>query len=60
MMDPKNMGIYLTNKKKKLGLWPKNWAHGRNFKTTAKNHEICNIGEISNIRKFRRTERKVL
>ena len=38
MLKPKNMGIYLTNKKE-LGLWPQNWAYGRNFKTIAKNHE---------------------
>ena len=34
MMNPKNMGIYLTNKK---GI--RSWTHGGNFKTTAKNNE---------------------
>ena len=59
MMDPINMGIYLTNKKE-LGLGPKNWAHGGNFKTTAKNHENSQYLEISNFRKFCLTERKLL
>ena len=47
MMEPKNMGIYLTNKKE-LGLWPQNWAHGGNFKTTAKNHE--NLRYLRNLK----------
>ena len=46
-MDPRNMGIYLTNKKE-LGLRPENWAHGGNFKTTAKNHE--NLRYLRNLK----------
>ena len=37
-MDPKNMGIYLTNKKEIRSLAQKLGPSG-NFKTTAKNHE---------------------
>ena len=47
MMDPRNMGIDLTNKKE-LGLGPENWAHGGNFKTTAKNHE--NLRYLRNLK----------
>ena len=38
MMDPKNKGIYLSNKKD-IGLQSQNRARGMNFKTNAKINE---------------------
>ena len=37
MIDPKNMGIYVTYKK--IGPGPQDWSCGKNFKMTAKIRE---------------------
>ena len=51
IMDPKNLDIYLTNKKE-LGLNPQNCACGGNFNITAKileNHKLWKIMKVMKI-----------
>ena len=59
IIEPKNMGIYRTFKKK-LGPDPQDCARDANFKTTAKILENCYLWEFAIFRKIHQSELKLL